>query len=502
MDNSFIKKIDTQNIRLLDMHTHLFDMRSESAALSEIEYRRKAGIFSVYCAKNPVEWDFFEKLGLKSISGMAMLSFGIHPWESARYDPADYENIYKHVSVIGEIGLDNVWTDVPFETQRRVFEKQLEIASFLKKPAILHTKGCEDEIAGMLRGFDQPVLIHWYSGGIDALRALADLGCYFTLGPNACCPGTESGLINEMLSLIPRERLLTETDGLESIFWERENNRDFKLAMPDETFAANGRESTENELFSLIFDSLFTTAKRIADHDSVDIRSTVAQSISAFLEFVGVGVNNENRCLIIAGGEEGPIPLSEDFPFIIAVDKGMEYAKKTGIVPDILIGDLDSLDPRILVKAQKELSGNIISLPEHKNDSDLQSGVKYALERGYGDLVICCAMGGRFDHMLANLQVCAYAALRGAVCSMISADNEVYVFSERTMVFPRKEEYSFSVFALSERCVGVDISGAVYSVSAFTLSNNLSRGLSNGWASDRISVSVKKGVLAVIMSKL
>ncbi len=502
MGKCIVRKIDISEIRLIDMHTHLYDIQSEGVALSEIEYRNRSGIFSVYCAKNPVEWDFLKKLGCQSVSEMAMLSFGIHPWESAKYDPDEYEDIYKSVSIIGEIGLDSVWTDIPLDIQRRVFREQLEIASSLKKPVILHTKGCESEIAEMLRGFDQPVLIHWYSGSIDVLRSFIERGCYFTLGPDAYFQETDNGLINAMLSLVPRERLLTETDGLESIFWTQERYPELQNTLYGHTFDKNDQGSGKKDYFPMIYGSLYSTAKRIADYDSVDIKSTVAQNISALMEFVGTDAVNGGKCLIIAGGEPCSMPAAEDFSLIIAVDKGMEYAKEAGIMPDILIGDFDSVDPLVLEEAGNSLSVKTIILPEHKNDSDLQSAVKHALEQGFKELVICCVMGGRLDHMIANLQVASYAVHRGATCHLIGENDEAFVFSNKIMFFPRREGFSFSVFALSDRCEGVDISGARYTVSGFSLTNNLSRGLSNEWASDQITISVKKGVLAVILSKL
>ena len=60
---------------------------------------------------------------------------------------------------IGEIGMDNVWCQVPESVQRSVFARQLEIAEELHKPVLLHTKGMEREIARMLEGFSQPVCI-------------------------------------------------------------------------------------------------------------------------------------------------------------------------------------------------------------------------------------------------------------------------------------------------------------------------------------------------------
>ena len=458
--------------KLIDMHAHIHDMQSDKAAHSEISFREENGIFTVYCCKNPEEWNFYKKLGVEPVSAGSMLSFGIHPWDSGRFDPAACMELYEAAPIIGEIGLDSVWTDVPHETQLESFKKQLKIAADLNKPIILHTKGCEREIAGLTKGFPCPVLIHWFSGTIDELNLFIEQDCYFTLGPS----GGDDELRKAMLSRIPRERLLIETDGLDSIYW------------------AQDQLPPEEPDYTIIPESLKSTAKCIADYDCVDIESTTGQINSVFNEFVyGQKINN-GKCLIISGGEEGPIPFPDSFSLVVAADKGLKYAFRAGIQPDIVVGDFDSFTGEID-------SLNVLRLPVRKNDSDCQSAVVYALEQGYRDITLCCIMGGRLDHMIANIQVASYAAKRGALCTLLGSDDEVYVFTDRTVSFPRRDGCSFSVFALSDRCEGIDITGADYTVSDFTLTNDLSRGLSNGWTSDSIDVTVRKGILAVIISK-
>ncbi len=492
--------MNISKIKMIDAHTHLYDMQNEDAALSEISYRKKAGIFSVYCAKNPVEWEFLKKLGLNGASDEEMLSFGIHPWESGSYKPSECMGLYEQAPIIGEIGLDSVWTQVPLSVQRRVFKEQLDIAASLKKPVILHTKGCEKEIAEMISGFKQPVLVHWYSGEVDALRDFAEMGCFFTIGPDACLKDGKQELLRAMLGLIPRERLLTETDGLESIFWVQEQCKRTGDGTPEQ--ASEKEERNEGDArFSMILDSLKVTAGAVAAYDCVDVKGTEAQLVFTFMEFAGGNSGQDGRCLIIAGGEEGPIPEPAGFSYIIAADRGLQYAETAGVEPDIAIGDFDSVSRETLTRVMDSSGLSTVILPAQKNDSDLQSAIKYALLNGFRDITVCCAMGGRLDHLVANLQAAAHAASRGAVCALTGERDEAYIFTGRTMAFPRREGCSFSVFSLSDRCEGVDITGARYTVKDFSFRNDLCRGLSNEWASDRIEVSVTKGILAVIVSK-
>ena len=172
-----------------------------------------------------------------------LLSFGIHPWYSDRFDPRDCWEYFEACPIIGEIGMDSVWCEVPLDVQRRAFAQQLELAAELGKPVVLHTKGQERQIAEMIRDFPGKVCVHWYSGSEADFEKFLETDCYFTLGPDlaekyALQEDTElwsggtavslagqnemahsTALYRRMLREIPAERLFLETDGLSSIAW-------------------------------------------------------------------------------------------------------------------------------------------------------------------------------------------------------------------------------------------------------------------------------------------
>ncbi len=293
---------DQENIRLIDMHTHIRDMCSKDRAMREITFRKQAGIFSVYCCKSPSEWAFLASSGCLPVSEGSMLSFGIHPWESDRYDPYDYMELYEKAPIVGEIGLDSVWTDIPHEIQLECFRKQLGIAEKLKKPAVLHTKGCEAETALLTEDFGCPLMIHWYSGDMETLDHFIDRGCFFTLGPDAAF--ADRGRLRTMLGRVRPERLFAETDGIDSIFWAAEEYTDLKQLLPDyrqsfmhsayppagrvyaEGYSASGHAYDDEKDYPLIYESLRRTTKIIADHHGMDIKSLVGQQISGLNAFV------------------------------------------------------------------------------------------------------------------------------------------------------------------------------------------------------------------------
>ena len=143
------------------------------------------------------------------------ISFGLHPWEA--YEEVElYLDYFKDCDVIGEIGMDCVWSEVPLAIQRPIFIKQLKIAHMLQKPVVLHTKGCEQEIVQQIAQYPNTYLVHWYACK-KHLKAYLALDTYFSIGPSV---GIEDE-VNECVKEIPLNRLLIESDGIDAIAWSK-----------------------------------------------------------------------------------------------------------------------------------------------------------------------------------------------------------------------------------------------------------------------------------------
>lgn len=238
-----------EGVRMIDMHAHFFCIEKEESVAEELRLRRADSMRTFFSCGTPEEWE--KTKGLRSRDEV-YVSFGIHPWYADRYEVKEYMELFQMCDAIGEIGMDNVWCEVPYEIQRRQFARQLEISAQLGKSVILHTKGQEKEIARMIRDFPNPVCVHWYSGDLNTFEEFLELGCYFTLGPDFAqlykeadtaridmAGGTvrEAGghgpqnnsedrvkweqarLYGRMARKIPLDRLFLETDGISAVAW-------------------------------------------------------------------------------------------------------------------------------------------------------------------------------------------------------------------------------------------------------------------------------------------
>lgn len=138
----------------------------------------------------------------------------LHPWYADRFAVADMLPYIEASPVLGEIGLDSVWTDVPMDAQRRGFHEQLRLAGQMNKPIVLHTKGMEREIAETIAPCAVRKLVHWYSC-MEHLEMYLAQDCYFTVGPDH----TVNPAVRQVIERAPLNRLLTETDGLSAVEW-------------------------------------------------------------------------------------------------------------------------------------------------------------------------------------------------------------------------------------------------------------------------------------------
>lgn len=200
-------------------------------------------------------------------------------------------------------------------------------------------------------------------------------------------------------------------------------------------------------------------------------------------------------CLIVSGGDYCSRPEGS-FDCIIACDRGWEHAARMGVSPDLIVGDFDSSP------LPADVSVPVITAPTRKDDTDTMLAVRQALDRGCREITIACAFGGRLDHTIANLQAGAFIVSHGGKARLLGENEEVLVFSGGTVRLPRRESCSLSLFALGGDCAGVTVEGAKFDCRDVTLSPAFPLGVSNVWESDAVTVSIRSGTLAVVMSRL
>lgn len=204
------------------------------------------------------------------------------------------------------------------------------------------------------------------------------------------------------------------------------------------------------------------------------------------------------KAVIIAGGNDimhsDVSCILKDAEIIVCADSGYDNCQKMNIVPHMILGDMDSV---------KTIPDNLplFRVPAEKDLTDTQLCIDYLYENGYHNIVLLCALGGRSDHMFANLMLLGYAAEKG-VRLIIKNDTETVFLCEKDSVLDICDGKTFSVFAVGSDCTGVCETGAKYPLENACIKAFSTLGVSNEITGKTAKVSVKTGRLMIVQTKL
>lgn len=214
------------------------------------------------------------------------------------------------------------------------------------------------------------------------------------------------------------------------------------------------------------------------------------------------------KAVIITSYIENPFDMKQascGCDFIICTDGGYDIAVRSGITPDLFLGDFDSLDT--------ELAGDIPvkRFNPEKDYTDLELAIKTCAEKSFSAVEVWGGIGGRLDHTVANLQILSHYSRKFDSLTMFDGKNKCFVLygPETIKIDPDNMKFTvsgtkpayLSLFSLSERCEGVTISGVKYPLADHVLTNTFPLGVSNEFKDKNAALSVKSGTLLVIFSR-
>ncbi len=179
---------------------------------------------------------------------------------------------------------------------------------------------------------------------------------------------------------------------------------------------------------------------------------------------------------------------------VIAADAGLRYVKEYGLLPDLAVGDFDSLGDFNLAGCE------VIRHPAEKDDTDLMLAIKIGLDRGYRLFLLLGAMGGRADHAYAVYQCLAYLEVHHAHGYLYSDGMAVTRLTDGSLKLTAHGDGLLSVFAVDGAAAGVSLEGVYYPLNNVCLTPTFPLGVSNQITRETAFVSVQKGSLLVFWS--
>lgn len=207
------------------------------------------------------------------------------------------------------------------------------------------------------------------------------------------------------------------------------------------------------------------------------------------------------KAVVIACGDRMPaekaMPFLLEADLILCIDGGADYARFYGIIPDVVIGDMDSIQPDTLVEAAQTAV-----FTSKEDDTDTRMAVEYALQRGATSVDILCGTGNRLDHTQANLLLLAWLAGQEIPARLVDANNLVQVCTRRLVLEKNGCPYVYiSILSLGCGAEGVTLEGFRYPLRNQSIPAYWTQGISNQLEADRGTVEVQSGMLLVICSE-
>ena len=188
---------------------------------------------------------------------------------------------------------------------------------------------------------------------------------------------------------------------------------------------------------------------------------------------------------------EGPLCVifgagAPDFPslpralfkgaYIIAADGGVDNARALHVLPDLIIGDFDSLRGPLV----RDLSTEVIELPHQKELSDLHAAVLAGIEEGCCRFLLLGCTGGRLDHLLANLFLLQYIRETGGEGILADSQNVVHYLDGFSGRVEMPGGFTYVSLLPVDRSIGqVTLTGFEYPLKNARLSRADTRGISN-----------------------
>ena len=203
--------------QFIDSHAHLADAAFDSDRDNVIARARAAGASAVMCIGESLAAAGRARAVAQAHPDCVFFTAGLHPHDAASADrerdlPMLERELRAGARAVGECGLDYHYDNSPRETQRAVFEWQLDLGQRFGLPLVVHTRDAEEDTRAFLDDAGRlgvTGVLHCFTGSASLARAALDVGWYVSF----------SGIITfknwkdeEVLRLVPEDRVLVESD--------------------------------------------------------------------------------------------------------------------------------------------------------------------------------------------------------------------------------------------------------------------------------------------------
>jgi thiamine pyrophosphokinase len=204
--------------------------------------------------------------------------------------------------------------------------------------------------------------------------------------------------------------------------------------------------------------------------------------------------------VIVAGATlDGPLSAEQlaATDLVVAADHGADALLAAGVLPHVLVGDLDSIEPASLARLRRE-GIELVVTPSEKDETDLELALRLAAGRGARAIQVWGALGGpRLDHLLSAASLLGAEWLRGVDVRLLDTRQEIMQVDRDRTVSGRPGDI-LSLLPLSDEVGAVTTEGLRYPLRGETLYRSASRGVSNELVQKQARVTHGAGALLLV----
>lgn len=213
------------------------------------------------------------------------------------------------------------------------------------------------------------------------------------------------------------------------------------------------------------------------------------------------------KYLIVSGGYASDEFVSEiirrgGFEVVMAADSGLDFLYRTGIMPDVIVGDFDSVKSDALDYFREFEHIEMCMLNPEKDDTDTEFAIREAIRRGASKITIVGGTGTRIDHVLGNICLLGIGLEENVKIVLLDEHNRIRMI-DKPLVLKKEEQYGkyISLVPYSDRVTGVTLTGLKYPLTDYTMGGFNSLGISNEIVDEEATISLTSGQLLVIESR-
>lgn len=184
---------------------------------------------------------------------------------------------------------------------------------------------------------------------------------------------------------------------------------------------------------------------------------------------------------------------------LIAADGGAHHIRALGRTPDIVVGDLDSIDPAELNELRTQ-NVAIEQYPREKDETDLELAIDRALREGADEICLVGVAGGRLDQALANMLILAQREWPVPLTLIDGDQRAALLRGPGRMLLHGSVGDTVSAIPLSAEVTGITYRGLRYPLADATIALGSTRGVSNEMAAEEAEVVIERGLLLIVTS--